>query len=45
MGDREASKRQTLENFRMFGAPHVAIITTERKLGTYGVLDCGLQIS
>lgn len=40
-GDREASARQGLENFRFFGAPHVAIITTEAALGSYGVLDVG----
>lgn len=40
-GDREGSARQTLENFRLFGAPHALVITTERDLGTYGVLDCG----
>ena len=40
-GDRAASGRQMLENFRLFGAPHVAIITTERDLGIYGAVDCG----
>ena len=25
----------------MFGAPHVAIITTDRELGVYGAVDCG----
>jgi nitroreductase len=40
-GDREASARQGLENFRFFGAPHVAIITTEAALGSYGVMDVG----
>lgn len=40
-GDRVASGRQALKNFRLFGAPHVAVITSERLLGTYGVLDCG----
>lgn len=40
-GDRKASGLQALENFRMFGAPHALVITTERDLGTYGVLDCG----
>lgn len=40
-GDREASGIQMLENFRFFGAPHVAVITTERDLGTYGAVDCG----
>jgi len=27
-GDRDASRRQMLENFRMFGAPHLAVVTT-----------------
>lgn len=40
-GDRAGSARQALENFRLFGAPHALVITTERDLGTYGVLDCG----
>jgi nitroreductase len=44
-GDRAASARQTLENFRLFGAPHVAIVTTDEALGTYGVLDCGAYVS
>lgn len=39
-GDREASSKQTLENFRFFGAPHAAIVTTEATLGVYGALDC-----
>lgn len=40
-GDREASARQARENFRLFGAPHVAVVTTEAELGTYGAVDCG----
>ncbi|MBC5767054.1 nitroreductase [Ramlibacter albus] len=40
-GDREASQRQANENFRMFGAPHLALLTSDKALGTYGVLDCG----
>jgi nitroreductase len=40
-GDRVASSRQTAENFRLFGAPHVAIIHTEADLGIYGAVDCG----
>lgn len=44
-GDREASARQAAENFRLFGAPHVAVITTEARLGAYGVLDCGAYIN
>lgn len=44
-GDREASARQALENFRLFGAPHVAIVTTHEPLGVYGAIDCGGYIS
>ena len=43
-GDRKASVRQRLENFRLFGAPHVAIVTTPRDLGVYGAIDCGAFI-
>lgn len=43
-GDRKASVRQHLENFRLFGAPHVAIVTTPRDLGVYGAIDCGAFI-
>lgn len=40
-GDREASRRQVLRNFRLFDAPHVMILTTDRELGVYGAIDCG----
>lgn len=40
-GDRAASARQAQENFRLFGAPHLAIITTDASLGVYGAIDCG----
>lgn len=43
-GDKEAYARQTLENFRFFGAPHVAIVTTEEALGVYGAVDCGAYV-
>jgi len=43
-GDRVASREQTSKNFELFDAPHVAILTTERDLGVYGVLDCGLYV-
>ncbi|WP_218177769.1 nitroreductase [Amycolatopsis australiensis] len=33
--------RQRLKNFEFFGAPHVAIVTTDRDQGTYGAIDCG----
>lgn len=44
-GDREGSARQMLENFRFFGAPHIAIITTHRGLGAYGAVDAGAYLS
>ena len=40
-GDRTASNAQMMENYRLFGAPHVAIVTTERALGAYGAMDTG----
>jgi nitroreductase len=43
-GDREASTAQALENFRFFGAPHVAIVTTDAALGVYGAVDCGAYV-
>jgi len=43
-GDRAASAAQTQQNFTFFGAPHVAIVTTERDLGVYGALDCGVYL-
>ena len=44
-GDRAASARQGRENFRMFGAPHVAIVSTDEALGPYGAIDCGAFVS
>lgn len=43
-GDRDGSAAQMLRNFEFFGAPHAAIITTDRELGVYGAIDCGLYI-
>lgn len=43
-GDREASSRQMRENFRLFGAPHVAILTSDRSQGLYGAVDCGVYL-
>ena len=40
-GDKEAYARQALENFNLFGAPHVAIVHTDEALGVYGAIDCG----
>ena len=39
--DRAATRTQMLENYRLFGAPHVAIVTTEADLGPYGAMDTG----
>ena len=44
-GDREASARQTMQNYRLFGAPHAMIVTTDEALGVYGVLDCGAWVN
>ncbi|KVQ61141.1 nitroreductase [Burkholderia territorii] len=44
-GDREASGRQARENFRFYGAPHVAIVTTDVALGQYGAIDCGAYVT
>ncbi|WP_321893415.1 nitroreductase [Paraburkholderia tropica] len=44
-GDREAAGRQARENFRLYGAPHVAIVTTDAALGQYGAVDCGAYVS
>lgn len=40
-GDKERRANQGFENFRMFGAPHVAIVTVPAKLGPYAGVDCG----
>ncbi|HDR9017795.1 nitroreductase [Burkholderia multivorans] len=44
-GDREASSQQARENFRFFGAPHVAIVTSDVSLGQYGTIDCGAYVT
>ena len=44
-GDRAASAALAARNFELFGAPHVAIITAERALGAYGLVDCGAYIA
>lgn len=42
--DREGSRRQTLENFKLFGAPHVAIVTIDRNIGAYASVDTGIYV-
>ena len=44
-GDRAASRQQGLENFRCFGAPHLAVVTSEAALGPHGVMDCGAWVA
>ena len=43
-GDRNASRQQAMRNYRMFDAPHVAIITTDAGQNVYGAVDAGLYI-
>jgi nitroreductase len=43
--DKASAAQQSLENFRFFGAPHVALVTTDEELGVYGAVDCGLYVS
>ena len=43
-GDRAASAEQSFQNFRLFGAPHVAIITTDASQGAYGAVDAGAYL-
>lgn len=44
-GDRNASARQAAQNFTMFGAPHVAVVTSDEALGPYGAVDCGAYVT
>jgi nitroreductase len=44
-GDKAAYTKQAMENFNFFGAPHVAIVTTDEALGVYGAVDCGGYVS
>lgn len=39
--DRERREAQGFENFRLFGAPHVAIVTYPEAIGPYAIADCG----
>lgn len=44
-GDRSASAKQAMENYRLFGAPHALVVTCDEALGVYGVLDCGAWVN
>lgn len=39
--DQALRASQSFENFRLFGAPHVAILTIPAKLGVYAAVDAG----
>lgn len=43
--DREEAEAQRLQNFCMFGAPHVAAIFAPRNLEPYALLDCGAYVA
>jgi nitroreductase len=43
--DVERRRAALMENFRFFGAPHTAIVTTDRNIGVYGAVDCGGYVS
>lgn len=43
-GDRVGSGQQALENFRFFGAPHLAVISSPLHLGPRALVDCGIYM-
>lgn len=44
-GDKQAYARQSLRNYQLFDAPHVAIVTSDEALGPYGAIDCGAYVT
>ncbi len=45
MGDRKKADAQAFENFRLFGAPHVAIVSIDADMETYGAVDGGAFVT
>lgn len=43
-GDRVASAKQANENFRFFGAPHLAVLSTPRAMGERAIFDAGIYL-
>jgi nitroreductase len=43
--DRQSRQQQAHENYRFFGAPHVAIVICDEDMGVYGAIDCGAYIA
>ncbi|MBC7179379.1 MAG: nitroreductase [Roseovarius sp.] len=39
--DRAGRAEQSMQNYHLFGAPHVAIVQSEAALGPYGAMDTG----
>jgi len=39
--DRAARAEQSMQNYHLFGAPHLAIVHSEAALGPYGAMDTG----
>ncbi|WP_417728077.1 nitroreductase [Roseovarius sp.] len=39
--DRAGRAEQSMQNYQLFGAPHVAILHSEAALGSYGAMDTG----
>lgn len=44
-GQNEKRLQQHLDNYRFFGAPHVAVITCDLSLGPYAYVDTGVYMS
>ena len=42
--DHARRSQQSFENYRLFGAPHVALVASAAELGPYGVVDTGAFI-
>lgn len=42
--DKAGAQRQVLENFRFFGAPHIALVTSDANLGFWGGVDVGIYL-
>jgi nitroreductase len=40
-GDQQASAEQSFQTYRLFGAPHVSVVTTDGSQGVYGAVDAG----
>jgi nitroreductase len=39
--DKARAQAQMMRNYAFFGAPHLAVVSTDADLGPYGAIDCG----